>query len=162
MKKLFCFLLFGMVILTGTVACSKEAVNEEEVMELVKEYKTKQYTIKDPDKAPTGPEIGEEVKSCFSKDEFDRQMANRSFSLAPDIAKKTNKSIALTDIKLKKEKENDDGTVNYTYTLELKFYDDQTSEVIEKNGQLSISNDDGLKIARDWEDRTTQVEGEIF
>jgi hypothetical protein len=68
--------------------------------------------------------------------------------------KKTNKTIELEDVIFEKEKENEEGTINYKYTLKLKVSDGQSSEVFEKKGQLSVSNDNGLKITRDWEQNT--------
>ncbi|KAB2338411.1 hypothetical protein F7731_02290 [Cytobacillus depressus] len=151
-------LLFTMII--GLIACSsKEVVKEEDVLNLVKDYKTEQYNIKDPSNSPTGVEIGEKVKKYFLEKEFEKQMANRVFQIAPDIAKKTNKSIELNDVILEKGKENEDGTIDYNYTLKLKFYDDHSNDVIEKKGQLTI---EGLKITRDWEERTTKIGNEVF
>ncbi|WNS77322.1 hypothetical protein RRV45_10155 [Bacillus sp. DTU_2020_1000418_1_SI_GHA_SEK_038] len=41
----------------------------------------------------------------------------------------------------------------------MKFYDDETIEVVEKKGQLSIED---LKITRDWEERTTKIGNDVF
>ena len=72
------------------------------------------------------------------------------------LLRTTNKRIELEDIIFEKEKEYDNGTVDYSYTLKLKIYDDpHTSEVFEKGGTLSVSNDGGLKIIRDREDNVT-------
>ncbi|MBS4192479.1 hypothetical protein KHA94_20190 [Bacillus sp. FJAT-49705] len=160
MKKTFGILVLFIMIIS-LIACSKETVKikEEDVLNFVKDYKAEQYNIKDPSNPPSGIEIGEKVKGFFSDEEFEKQMANRVFQIAPDIAKKTNKSIELEDVKLEKEKENEDGTINYKYTLILKFYDDKASDVIEKKGELTI---EGLKIIRDWEERTTKIGNEVF
>ncbi len=72
------------------------------------------------------------------------------------------KSIELEDILLEKEKENDNGTINYNFTLKLKFYDASISETVEKNGKLTISTEDGLILTRDWEEKTTKILSEIF
>jgi hypothetical protein len=159
MRKVFRLLVIFTMIL-GLIACSsKEVVKEEDILKLVKDYKTEQYNIKDPSNPPTGIEIGEKVKDSFSEKEFEKQMSNRVFQIAPDIAKKTNKSIELEDIMIEKGKENNDGKIDYNYTLKLKFYDNETTEVVEKKGQLSI---EGLKITRDWEERTTKIGNEAF
>lgn len=68
----------------------------------------------------------------------------------------------MEDVVLKKEKENADGTINYKFTLKLKFYDASTSETVEKNGQLTISYKDGLIITRDWEEKITKIGNETF
>ena len=150
MKRIFGLLFLSIVVL-GLIACGKEQVSDKDVLKLLKDYKTVQYNIKDPLNPPSGTDIGEKVKVYFSEDEFEKQMANRVFQLAPEISKNANKSMKLENVKLKKTKENKDGTIDYNYTLKLKFYDNQSSEVIEKNGQLTV---DGLKITREWEEHS--------
>lgn len=119
----------------------------------MKEYKAEQFTIKDPNSLPTGIEIGNNIKKYLSEEAFNKLEANRIFQIVPDFVKATNKTIELEDVILKNEKEYDNGTVDYSYTLKLKIYDNPyTSEVFEKGGQLSVSNDGGLKITRDRED----------
>ena len=151
MKRIFGLLFLSIVVL-GLIACGKEQVSDKDVLKLLKDYKTVQYNIKDPLNPPSGTDIGKKVKVYFSEDEFEKQMANRAFQLAPEISKNANKSMKLENVKLKKTKENKDGTIDYNYTLKLKFYDNQSSEVIEKNGQLTV---DGLKITRDWEEHSS-------
>ncbi|MFD2444762.1 hypothetical protein ACFSO7_12375 [Bacillus sp. CGMCC 1.16607] len=158
MKGIFGF-PFLLLMIAGLIACSKETVKEEDVLKLVNDYKTVQYNIKDSSNPPTGIEIGEKVKRFFSKEGFDRQMANQVFQIGPDIAKKTNKSIKFENIKLEKTKENKNGEINYSYTLKLKFYDASSTEFVEKKGQLTIK---GLKITRDWEERITKIGNEVF
>lgn len=153
--------LFISAILLSVVACSNDEIKEEDVMSFVQEYKTEQYTIKDPTKAPTGIEIGQKVKKYLSEDVFEQQMANRNFELAPNVAKEQDKSIELQEVLLEKEKENDDGTIDYYYTLKLKFYDGQSSEIVIKKGELTISNEDGLKITRDWDRKIKIGNGDI-
>lgn len=145
---LFVVLIIGVM----AAACSNETIKTDDVGKLVKEYKAGQYNIKDPDNLPTGIEIGNKVKKYLSKEAFDHLNANRVFQIAPDFVKKTNKTIELEDIILEKEKENEDGTIDYKYTLKLKVSDEQSNEVYEKKGQLSVSNNGHLKITRDWED----------
>jgi len=158
MKKMLS-LFFILLMLVSLFACSKEIVKDEDIKKFVTEYKTIQYTIKEPTNAPSGIEIGEQVKKYLSEDVFSKHNANRTFQIAPDIAKRTGKSIELDDILLEKEKEkeNDNGTINYSFTLKLKFYDASTSETVEKNGQLTISNKDGFLITRDWENNENFV-----
>ncbi|GKU81498.1 hypothetical protein [Niallia sp. NCCP-28] len=64
----------------------------------------------------------------------------------------SNETIKTEEVIQKKEKQNNNGTADYSYTLKLKISDGQSSEIFEKNGQLSFSNDGALKITRDWED----------
>lgn len=150
------------IMLISLLACSNEKIKYEDVKSFVTEYKTIQYTIKDPSNPPSGIEIGEEVKRYLSEDVFKKHNANRVFQIAPDIARKTNKSIELEGLLLEKEKENADGTIDYKFILKLKFYDASTSETVEKNGQLTISNKNGLIITRDWEDKITKIGNETF
>lgn len=161
MKKILSAILLSL-LLVSLIACSNEKIKDEDVKNFVTEYKAIQYSIKDPTNPPSGIEIGDKVKKYLSEDVFNKHTANRVFQIAPDIAKKTNKSIELEDLLLEKEKENADGTINYKYTLKLKFYDANTSETVEKNGQLTISNKDGLIISRDWEDKITKIGNETF
>jgi len=132
-------------------ACGKDQASDNDVLKLLEDYKTAQYNIKDPLNPPSGTEIGEKVKGYFTEEEYEKQMANRVFQIAPEIAKVSNRSIKLENVNLKKTKDNKDGTIDYDYTLKLKFYDDESSEVIEKKGQLTV---EGHKITRDWEDHT--------
>ncbi|WP_102691905.1 hypothetical protein [Rummeliibacillus pycnus] len=148
MKIIVRMLVLCMIMFT-LFACGKDQPSDKDVLKLLQDYKTVQYNIKDPLNPPSGTEIGEKVKGYFSEDEFEKQMANRVFQIAPEIAKVSNRSIKLENVNLKKSKENKDGTIDYKYTLKLKFYDDQSSEVIEKKGQLTV---DGLTITRDWEE----------
>lgn len=85
-------------------------------------------------------------------------MANRFYDTAPLIAQQTNKSIALSNFKLEKEKEKEDGMIDYNYTAKIQIYDNQSSKEIAIKGQLTIANDDGLKITRDWEDKKGLVD----
>ncbi len=156
MKKILSILLLSSM-LVSLIACSNEKIKDEDVESFVTEYKTIQYNIKDPTNSPSGIEIGEEVKKYLSEDVINKHNANRVFQIAPDIAKKTNKSIELEDVLLEKEKENADGTINYNFTLKLKLYDDSISETVEKNGELTISKEDGFIITRDWEDRSWET-----
>lgn len=148
-RKLGVLLLLIMTL--ALVACGQEKASDTEVLKLLTDYKSVQYNIKDPSKPPSETEISEKVKGYFSKDAFEKQMTDRVFQIAPVIAKASNKSIQLENVQLMKSKENKDGTIDYTYKLKLKFYDNQTTEIIEKNGQLTV---DGLKITRDWEERS--------
>lgn len=155
MKKALGMLLSFLMIISVVAACSDSSgINEDEVLSLVKKYKTEQYTVKDPSNVPTPDEITEKVKGYLTKEALEKQQANRVFGLASDLAKKTNKKIEVEDIKLENKKEDEDGTVNYDYTLKLKLYDEESSEIIDVDGQLSISNDDGLVITRDWENKS--------
>ena len=153
MKKTLGILLSFIMVIAFMAACSNSDINENEVLNLVSKYKTEQYTILDPGNTPTPNDIADKVKGYLSKDALEKQQANRIFGLAPDLAKKTNKSLKFEEIKLEKVKENEDGTINYKYTLKLKLYDQQSSEILEVDGQLSVSNDNGLVITRDWENK---------
>ena len=154
MKKTLGTLLSFFMIISFVAACnSGSAINEDEVLNLVKKYKTEQYTIQDPADTPTPNEIADKVKNYLSKEALEKQQSNRIFVLAPDLSKKTNKSLKFEEIVLEKEKENEDGTIDYKYTLKLKLYDEQSSEILEVDGQLTVSNEDGLVITRDWENK---------
>lgn len=79
--------------------------------------------------------------------------ANRIFRIAPDIATNTNKPIKVNDVQIEKSEKNEDGTVDYTYTLEIQLGEGSNAEVIKNNGQLTVSSENGLKIIRDWEEK---------
>jgi hypothetical protein len=149
------------------IACS-ESTNDIDIEAFVKAYKTEQYTITNPtqlaDKHPV--EINtiftEKVESYLSEDELENLTMNRFFILTPNVAIASNKKVKLETISLEKVEENEDGTIDYNYTLEIDYYDDQSSEIVEKEGQLTILvNDDELKITRDWE-KITQFEEEVL
>jgi ribosomal protein L20A (L18A) len=148
-------------------ACS-ESTTEHNIEAFVKDYKTKQYTINDltqlAGKHPV--EINaiftEKLESYLSEDELENLTINRFFLVTPNVAIAANKKVKLETISLEKVEDNEDGSINYNYTLEIDYYDDQSSEIIEKEGQLTILvNDDELKITRDWE-KMTQFEEEVL
>ncbi|MDX8367932.1 hypothetical protein [Cytobacillus sp. IB215665] len=147
MKQLVRLTLFA-IFLISSVACSNEVVNEEEVHELVMAYKKEQYTIEDPSSPPSGLDISENVSGYLSEAALNEQNVGRIFELAPNVAKKLNKSIELVDVILEKYEENENSSIDYNYTLTLKIGAD---EIIEIDGQLTISNDNGLKITRDFD-----------
>ncbi len=93
------------------VACSKETITENDIVNFIKEYKTAQYTIQSPTNIPTTEEIEEKVKPFLTKKEFEKQMANRVFEIAPMIAEEMNKSIEISDVILEKDSENDNGSI---------------------------------------------------
>ena len=159
MKKLLS-LLFLLIMIISLIGCNNEAAkNQKDIVELVKNYKSAQYDIKDPSKPPTELEIAENVKGYLSKDAYERQMANRVFQIAPDIATKTRSSIKLENIKLEKKKENKDGSIDYKYTLKLKFHNEKLTDVVEKSGQLTTKDQ---KIIYDWEERDTKIGNDFF
>ncbi|WP_102275384.1 hypothetical protein [Cytobacillus massiliigabonensis] len=137
------------------------SISEKEINQFVTEYKTIQYTIEDPVHSPTGIEISEKVKEYLTEDAYKKQMANRVYDTAPIIAQQTNQSISLVEVSLVKEKEKDNGMIDYNYTTRIKIYDNQSSKEIEIKGQLTISNEDGLKITRDWEN-IKRIGDELF
>lgn len=153
MVKKFFALLSVFFIAVVLVGCGNErTIDEKAVLNLLKDYKTEQYTIQDPSNPPTEIEIADKVKGFLSEEVLKKQEANRVFSLAPNYAKKTNTKIELEDVTIEKDKENKDGTVDYNYTVTLKLNNGKTTEKIKKKGQLTISNDGNLKITRDWEE----------
>lgn len=93
------------------------------------------------------------MQGYLTKEALQKQKANQVFELASELAKKTNKKIEVYVISLENKKENEDGTIDYDYTLKLKLSDEESSEIIEVDGQLSIANDDGPVITRDWENK---------
>lgn len=162
MKKWVGIILVLFII--SLVGCSKtEEIKDEDVLSLLKEYKTEQYKIEDPKVTPTGDEIATRVKEYLTEDALEDQEANRTFQLAPDLAKNTNHSIELTNADVSKKKENDDGTVIYTYNLSLKLTDikNSSSENVEKKGEITVSNENELVITKDWQETST-FEDQVF
>ena len=117
-------------ILIGS-SCSHETIETEDVEKFLKEYKAEQYNLKYPNNLPSGVDIGNRVKKYLSKGALDKLNANQVFKIAPDFAERTNKTIELEDVILENEKENNDGSLNYKYTLKLKVSDEKSSEVFE-------------------------------
>ncbi|WP_053365643.1 hypothetical protein [Bacillus sp. FJAT-27245] len=157
MKKIL-GIVFVFIIGVIAAACSNHTIKTEDVEKFVKEYKAEQYNLTDSTKPPSEIEIGNKVKKYLSKGAFDKLNANRVFQIAPNFVMSTNKTIELEDVILEKEEENDDGTIDYKYTLKLKISDEQSSKVIEKNGQLTVLKDGDIKITRDWENKVL-IEG---
>ncbi|MGD6843568.1 hypothetical protein ACQCVH_13730 [Bacillus infantis] len=89
----------------------------------------------------------------MSTEALEKLNANRVFSIAPDIASSTNKSIKVNDVQIKEQEKNEDGTADYTYTVEIQLGEGANAEIIKNNGQLTVSPEDGLKIIRDWEEK---------
>ncbi|WP_370017216.1 hypothetical protein [Peribacillus sp. B2I2] len=53
----------------------------------------------------------------------------------------------------------DDRTIDYKYTIKFKLYDEDSSKVYDKEGELTISTKDNvLKITRDWS-RGVKIDG---
>lgn len=162
MKKWVGIILVLFII--SLVGCSKtEEIKDEDVLSLLKEYKTEQYKIEDPKVTPTGDEIATMVKEYLTEDALEDQEANRTFQLAPDLAKNTNHSIELKNADVSKKKENDDGTVIYTYNLSLKLTNIKnfSSENVEKKGEITVSNENELVITKDWQETST-FEDQVF
>lgn len=144
---------FILVFILGLFGCSKNPMSDNDVLELLKIYKKEQYTIEEPSDPPTIDEIVQRVKPYLSEEALEELSANRVFSIAPDIASNTNKSIKVNDVQIEESKKNKDGTADYTYTIEIQLGEGSNAEVIKNNGQLTVSSEDGLKIIRDWEEK---------
>nr|WP_257989508.1 hypothetical protein [Bacillus infantis] len=142
-----------LVFILGLFGCSKNHINDNDVLEMVKVYKKEQYTIEEPSDPPTIDEIVQRVKPYLSEEALEELSANRVFSIAPDIASNTNKSIKVNDVQIEESKKNKDGTTDYTYTIEIQLGEGSNAEIIKNSGQLTVSSEDGLKIIRDWEEK---------
>ena len=150
---LLCFILMGLM------ACSKDTAKEEDIEEFVKNYSAERYNMKDPANPPTSDDIADRVKKYLSKEEYDKQLANRYYALPSMLAKEVHKSIEVQDLVLEEQNKNEDGSIDYTYTLKIKLYDGQQSKVYDKKGELTISQKENeLKITRDFS-RGTKIDG---
>lgn len=141
------------VSILGLFGCSKNHIKDNDVLEMLKIYKKGQYTIEEPSDPPINDEIVERVKPYLSERALEKLNADRVFSIAPDIASNTNKSIKVNGVQIKELEKNEDGTADYTYTIEIQLGEGVNAEVIKNNGQLTVSSEDGLKIIRDWEEK---------
>ncbi|PLR70691.1 hypothetical protein CYJ37_21955 [Bacillus sp. UMB0728] len=142
-----------LVFILGLFGCSKNHINDNDVLEMLKVYKKEQYTIEEPSDPPTIDEIVQRVKPYLSEEALEELSANRVFSIAPEIASNTNKSIKVSGVQINELEKNEDGTTDYTYTVEIQLGEGSNAEVIKNNGQLTVSSEDGLKIIRDWEEK---------
>ncbi|MFC9601795.1 hypothetical protein ACFTQL_29275 [Peribacillus butanolivorans] len=161
--------MFLFVLFLGLVACNKDVVNEngeekegkpvkeenvvnvEEAEKLFKDYSTELYSIKDPSNPPTFDEIAENIKVYLTEEQYDAEIANRKFQIPELVSKQINKSIEVQDVKLEEQSKNDDGTIDYLYTTTFKVYDENSSKIYEKKGELTISTTNNeLKIDREW------------
>ncbi|MGE7596384.1 hypothetical protein ACQKMY_25105 [Peribacillus frigoritolerans] len=163
-EKKILSLLFLFVLFIGVVACNKDVAKEEvakkaDIEKFVKDYSTERYTVKDPSNPPSSDEIANKIKEYLSKDEYDAQIANRYYSIPSMVAKEVNKSIEVQNLNLEEQSENDDSTIDYKYTIKFKLYDEESSKVYDKEGELTISTKDNeLKITRDWS-RGVKIDG---
>ncbi|ASS95252.1 hypothetical protein BS1321_15855 [Peribacillus simplex NBRC 15720 = DSM 1321] len=160
-----------------TGACNKEVVKENgemterspvkegnvvklgEAEKLFKGYYIARYTIKDPANPPTFDEIAGNIKRYLSEDEYNAQILNRFYSMPSLVAKEINKSIEVQSVKLEEQSINEDGTVDYIYTTVFKIYDENSSKLYEKEGEITITIiDNELKVTRDWS-RGIKIDG---
>ena len=62
---------------------------------------------------------------------------NRKFQIPELVSKQINKSIEVQDVKLEEQGKNNDGTIDYLYTMKFKVYDENSSKIYEKEGELA-------------------------
>jgi hypothetical protein len=163
-KTLLLMLLF--ITFFSLVGCGneEEKIIQQEIEDFVKEYKSTLYSVDDPLNPPSALEVSQNARHYLAKDEFENLMANRIFDLASNTAKSLNKQIVLEDVIFDKVTFNDDGGAwDCEITLKIKLFDQQSSGIFEKKGQLSImrNSNDALMIVRDWEERI-KVDGELL
>ncbi|MFE4814537.1 hypothetical protein ACFQ9Y_26050 [Peribacillus simplex] len=136
-----------------------DAVKLEEAEKLFKGYYTARYTIKDPANPPTSDEIADRIKGYLSEDEYNAQILNRFYYMPALVAKEIKKSIEVQSVKLEEQSINEDGTVDYTYTTVFNVYDENSSKIYKKEGELTIAIiDNELKVTRDWS-RGIKIDG---
>lgn len=166
--------LFLVVLFISAVACNKDVIKEnseekplkeenvvkvEEAEKLFNNYSKELYTIKDPSNPPTFDEIAEKIKVYLTEDQYNAEIANRKFQIPELVSKQINKSIEVQDVKLEEQSKNDDGKIDYLYTTTFKVYDENSSKIYEKEGELTISTTNNeLKIDRDWS-RGVKIDG---
>ncbi|MBT2647699.1 hypothetical protein J7E52_13325 [Bacillus sp. ISL-34] len=122
-------------------------------------YYTALYTIKDPSNPPTFDEIADNIKGYVSEEQFKAEIADRKYQIPDLVAKELKKSIEVLDVNLEEQSINENGTIDYTYTTVLKVYDENSSKIYEKEGELTISTiNNELKITREWS-RGVKIEG---
>ncbi|MEE3954427.1 hypothetical protein [Peribacillus frigoritolerans] len=167
-------LLFLVVLFISAVACNKDVIKEnseekplkeenvvkvEEAEKLFNNYSKELYTIKDPSNPPTFDEIAEKIKVYLTEEQYNAEIANRKFQIPELVSKQINKSIEVQDVKLEEQSKNGDGKIDYIYTITFKVYDENSSEIYEKEGELTISTTNNeLKIDRDWS-RGVKIDG---
>jgi hypothetical protein len=87
------------------------------------------------------------------------QIADRKYQIPELVAKELKKSIEVLDVNLEEQSINENGTRDYTYKTVLKVYDENSSEIYEKEGELTIANiNNELKIIREWS-RGVKIDG---
>lgn len=137
----------------------ENVVNVEEAEKLFIDYSAELYTIKDPSNPPTFDEIAENIKVYLTEEQYDAEIANRKFQIPELVSKQIKKSIEVQDVKLEEQSKNDDGTIDYLYIMKFKVYDENSSKIYEKEGELTLSTiKNELKIDRDWS-RGVKIDG---
>lgn len=165
LRMIIIFMFFGVVACNKNVAKEKDepvkddVIKVEDAEELFKGYYTELYTIKDPSNPPTFDEISDNIKGYISEDQYKAQIADRKYQIPELVAKELKKSIEVLDVNLEEQSINDNGTRDYTYKTVLKVYDENSSEIYEKEGELTIANiNNELKIIREWS-RGIKIDG---
>ncbi|WP_285769255.1 hypothetical protein [Peribacillus sp. SI8-4] len=164
-------LLLVFVCFNGAAACSKDAVKErkpinegsmvnlEDAEKLFKGYSKELYTIKDAANPPTSDEIATKMKVYLTDKQYKADINNRKYQLPELVSKQLNKRIEVQDVSLEEQSKNDDNTIDYFYTTKFKVYDENSSKVYEKEGELTITiTKNGLKIDREWS-RGVKIDG---
>ncbi|WP_054751962.1 hypothetical protein [Piscibacillus salipiscarius] len=137
MKKVMIILLLGSFILT-LAACDDTSDDEKELKEFVTDYKSKLYNIENPnllnEKHPTkvSQKFSRKIEPYETNEVLEDLTLNRQLIIIPQIAQALGKKVKLQDISLEKVKENEDGSINYDYTMKIKYYDDESENIVKK------------------------------
>lgn len=167
MKRTFGLLLILLIGAVSLVGCSQDELKEEEVLKFVKEYKTIQYNVENPDDLTSTNEealnTADKVKPYLSEEAHEDMLTNRIFAFPLEYAKKTSSSLKVENFHLDKQEVNEDGSVDYKYTYELIADNGDSKEIMNRNGELTITkSDDGdLILTRDWERFDELLEAKI-
>lgn len=157
LKKLL-ILIIPFVTIFFISAC-KQTNFEDEALQIGKEYKEMQYTIKDYENPP---DIAEKSKSYLTEDEYERTLANRVFGLITEAAVAHKMSIELGDITFEKyDTENEKNKIRLNYKMIIVGKENSGKERfrMKTKGQMTvIQTEDGKKISRDWDEFFLQNE----
>ncbi|MBT2690856.1 hypothetical protein J7I93_22210 [Bacillus sp. ISL-47] len=157
MKKLLILVIPFLTIFF--ISACKQTNFEDEALQIGKEYKEMQYTIKDYENPP---DITEKSKTYLTEDEYERTLANRVFELITEAAVAQKISIEPEDIVFEKfdtENEKDKIRLNYKMIIIGKENSGEVRFRMKTKGQMTvIQTEDGIKISRDWDESISQNE----
>ena len=153
--RLFSLLCGLILLITG---CSNEQINEDQVLEMVKNLKKSQYELQKDTKIDDAySDIHEKMKPLLTEKAYDSLLTNRdAFTTVEALRKGYTIEVGKITIEETKE-EKETNSIGVSYTFELTFSSSTKNAVKTVKAQASIVKvGDTFKIDRDWDSFTAK------